>query len=371
MTWLATLAGELRTRRVPRRERARILLELRDHIECEPGSEERLGDPRELAVSFADELATSRARLSALQTFGALAVAAVALIVSQLVIASAGGHPGFANGISPLLFFPSLLGMVFAPQVALVAGSLAALPAVRVRHAPRLPAAQIDLIGRRARVALLAGFGTVAGLVLYLADFSSRFPGWYLGLVGGLAAVAGLALFTASRSVSRAQAIVSACPGAAGDVYDDVPVIGWRWLRRRPSLLGVVGSLLVAVAVTIFTAHAERSLQEGLERGIVEGLAAGVGFALLGRTVGLISGRGDRSGSAPPLPVATGEDTAHGPPALLASDADRTRAEVVLRDGFARGQLTLDELTVRLSVIHDAETVGQVRDALRGLSTDS
>ena len=54
MSWLDTLAGELRARRVPRRERARILLELRDHIECEPGCEERLGDPRELAITFAD-----------------------------------------------------------------------------------------------------------------------------------------------------------------------------------------------------------------------------------------------------------------------------------------------------------------------------
>ena len=370
MSWLDTLAGELRARRVPRRERARILLELRDHIECEPGCEERLGDPRELAITFADELASAQARLSAFQTFGALAVAAVALVVSQLVIASAGGYPGFATGISPLLFFPSLLGMVFAPQIALVAGSLAALPAIRLRRVPRLPSAQIDLIGRRARVALLAGFGTVAGLVLYLVDFSLRFPVWYVALAGGLATVAGVALSAASRSVRRAEAVVSACPGTAGDVYDDVPVIGRRWLRRRPWLLGIVGSLLVAVAATIVTAHAERSLQEGLERGIVEGLAAALGFALLGRTVGLISGPADRSGSARSSAVETGE-APHGPPALLASDTDRTRAELVLRNGFARGQLTLDELTVRLSAIHDAETVGQVRDALRGLSTDS
>ncbi len=371
MNWLDTLAAELDARRVPRRERVRILAELRDHIECEPGCEERLGDPRELAISFADELATFRVRLSAFQTFGALALAAAALIVSQLVLASAGGHPGFANGISPLLFFPALVGMVFAAQVALVAGSLAALRSVRLRQVQRLPTAQIDLIARRARVGALAGLATVWGLVLYLVDFSLRLPGWYIGLVGGLAAVAGVALYAAATTVNRAQAIVSASPGTAGDVYEDVPVIGWRWLRRRPWRLGAVGSLLVAVAVTVFTAHAERSLQEGLERGVVEGLAAAVGFALLGRAVGLTSSRADRSGSAGSWPVEGGGEAILGPLARLASDADRTRAELVLRDGFARGQLTLDELSVRLSAVHDADTVGQVRDALNGLATDS
>lgn len=365
MNWLDTLSAELGARRVPRRERARILAELRDHIECEPGCEERLGDPRELAIGFADELATFRARLSAFQTFGALALVAAALILSQLVIASAGGYPGFANGISPLLFFPALLGMVFAPQVALVAGSLAALRSVRLRHAQRLPAAQIDLIGSRARVGVLAGFVTVGGLVLYLVDFSLRLPGWYIGLVGGLAAVAGAVLYAASRSVSRSRAIVSASLGAAGDVYEDVPVIGWRWLRRRPWRLGAAGSLLVAVAVTVFTAHAERSLQEGLERGVVEGFAAALGFALLGRTVGLVS-RG-AAGSDGSVPV----EAMHRRLSRLASDADRTRAELVLRDGFARGQLTLDEFSVRLSAVHDADTVGQLYDALRGLATGS
>ena len=136
-----------------------ILLELDDHIECEPGCEDRLGDPRELAVKFADELATSRARRSALHAFVALALTAVALATSQLAIEAAGGYPGFTNGISLLLFFPALVGIFFAPQVALVTGSLAALRAIRRRRTPRLPAAEIGLITRRARIALLAGFG--------------------------------------------------------------------------------------------------------------------------------------------------------------------------------------------------------------------
>ena len=58
---------------------------------------------------------------------------------------------------------------------------------------------------------------------------------------------------------------------------------------RRPWRLGSAGSLLVAVAATVFAAHAERSLQEGIERGVIEGLGCGIGFALLGGAVGLFS----------------------------------------------------------------------------------
>ncbi len=58
MSWLGRLADELTTRLVTGREQRRIVLELRDHIDCERGCEARLGDPRQLAVEFADQLAT-------------------------------------------------------------------------------------------------------------------------------------------------------------------------------------------------------------------------------------------------------------------------------------------------------------------------
>jgi hypothetical protein len=359
MSWLETLAAELRARGVPARERRRILLELHDHIDCEPGCEDRLGAPRELAASFADELATARTRSGALRAFGALSLAAAALAISQLAIGTAGGHPGFSNGISLWLFFPALIGMFFAPQIALVAGTLAALRAVRRRGVAGLPAAELGLIGRRARVALLAGFATVAGLELYVIDFSQRLPAWYLGLVGGLATVAGAALCATLRGLTSAQAIVSTMPGTAGDVYDDLPLLGRHWLRRSPRRLGVVAALVVGGATTLFFAHAESSLQEGLERGVVEGLAAATGFALLGRAVGLIPARSEQRGLSPHAPA--------GFEHRLASDDDRALAAHALRDGFAAGQLKIEELGSRLSAVHTAETVGQLRDALRGL----
>jgi DUF1707 SHOCT-like domain len=353
MSWLETLAAELSARGVPARERRRILLELHDHIECEPGCEDRLGDPRELAGSFADQLATARTRSGALRAFGALALAAAVLAISQLAIHAAGGYPGYSNGLSTWLFFPALIGMLVAPQVALVAGSLAALRTVLRRHVAGIPAAEIDLIGRRSRIALLSGVATVAGLELYLINFANRFPGWYLSLIGGLAAAAGVTLVLALRDMRRAQAIVSTMPGTAGDVYDDLPLLARRWLQRRPWLLGAIGTLIVGAATTLFFAHAERSLQEGLQRGIVEALAAALGFLLLGRSVGLLPGP-----VAQPMLAAAGR---------LASDQDRALAEHILRDGYAAGQLTVDELSARLSAVHAAGTVGELRQALRGL----
>jgi hypothetical protein len=234
MSWVERLSIELIARGVPRRERAQIVLELEDHIACEQGCEERLGDPRELATGFAEQLATSRARVTAFRAFWALALAAVALALSQLAIGHTGGYPGFTSGLSLVLFVPALLGLFVAPQVALVAGSLAVLRAVRRRHERSLPAAEIELIERRTRVALLAGLGTVAGLGCYVLDFVLVLPGWYLMLIGGSAAVAGAALLSATGGLRATAAIVSRHPGPAGDVYDDLPVPGRRWLRRHP-----------------------------------------------------------------------------------------------------------------------------------------
>ena len=150
-----------------------------------------------------------------------------------------------------------------------------------------LPAEEIALIHRRSRVALAAGFATMAGLELYVVDFSQRLPAWWLGLSGGLAAIAGVGLFgRGSRTLVRARAIVSGAAGPAGDIYDDLPVLGWRWLRSRPWLLGALASLAVGLALGAFEAHAEHSVVEGIQRGMFEGLAAAVGFVLLGRAIG-------------------------------------------------------------------------------------
>jgi hypothetical protein len=285
MSWLDELSRELSDRGVRGSDRRRILLELADHVACEPACEDRLGDPRELASAFADELATARTRSAAIVTFAALTLAAIALAVSQLALNVAGGYPGYRDGGSMFLFVPAVFGMLIAPQVALVAGSLAAWGAWRRRRPARLPAGELDLIRRRARVAVAAGLATVIGLELYVADFSSALPAWWLVLVAGLAGVAALALLGAARSLRGARAFVSSTPGEAGDVYDDLPVIAWPWLRQHPWRLGAFTSLLVAFGMTAFAAHAEHSLFEGVQRGLGEGIAAAAGFAALGRSL--------------------------------------------------------------------------------------
>jgi hypothetical protein len=287
MSWLDQLSLELQSRGVGRRDRNRIRLEFEDHIACDPGCEPRLGDPRGLAACFADELASARARRSALAAVAALAVAAGAIAASQLAIGQAGGYPRFAHGISLALFVPAAVGMLVAPQFALVAGTLAVTRAIRRRRVPRLPAAEIELIERRSRIAVLAGLSTVAGLALWLLDLATQLPGWYLATVGSAAAAAGLALIVALRDVSSAARLVSSVDGPAGDVYDDLPYIGWGWLRRGRWRLGVLGSLAVAALTAVAQQHVEHSTAEGVQRGIAEGVAAMAGYLVLGRALGL------------------------------------------------------------------------------------
>jgi hypothetical protein len=176
--------------------------------------------------------------------------------------------------------------MLVASQVALVAGCLAALRALRRRRTVSLPAAELALLQRRTWIALIAGLATALGLELYVLDFSSVLAAWWLALVGGGAAVAVLALFAAMRALAHAGEIVSEAEGPSGDIFDDLPIPGARWVQRRRWRLGALAALGVTAVMTALVWHAERSLIEGLERGVVEGIAAAAGFALLGRAIG-------------------------------------------------------------------------------------
>lgn len=300
MTWLEQLADGLSAAGVRGAERARVLDELRDHIACEPGCEPQLGDPAELATRFADELAGSGARRSAFDAFAALAGVAVVLAVSQLTMGRAGGPPGFDNGLSLALFVPAALGMLVASQVALVTGTLAAWRSLRRRRAATMSAAEVALIRRRTRVALAAGWATLAGIGLYVIDFSAKLPTWWLGLVGGLVLVAAVGLAAATRALERTGETQCSVAGPGGDLYDDLPRFGRDWLRRHPWRLGVITALIVGAGVTLFIAHAERSLIEGLERGIPEALAAATAFLLLGGAIGAFAPRAADDGDHEP-----------------------------------------------------------------------
>jgi len=284
VTWLEEFEAELRRRRVRQAQRERLLAELSDHIACEEGIElVRLGAPREIAARYADELGADESRRGALVAFAALALTGAALAVQQLTLGRV-GYPGINHGASTLLAVIALLALVVGAQVSLVCGTLAAWRALRRRREPVLPAGEIALVGRRARIALAAGLSTVAGQLLYLLNFSALLPVWWLALNGSLAGVAIAALAFAWRAVGIGSSTLVLAAGPAGDIYDDLPPL--RPLRGHALRLWSVVAGVVGIAVTLVFWHAERSLAEGLERGGFEVIALSAGYALLGRAIG-------------------------------------------------------------------------------------
>jgi hypothetical protein len=291
MRWLGEFEDELRARRVRRSVRDRLVAELSDHLACEQGSASRLGAARELAGQCADELAADEARRGALVAFAALALTAVALVVS-LAALGAIGYPGFDHGFTTALSGPAILVLVFGSQVALVAGTLAAWRALRRRRGHVLPAAEVALLVRRTRVALAGGFAVVLALAVYVIDFATRLPVWWLALTGGLAVLAALAVAAAWRLVATAAGTVTLAAGPAGDIYDDLPPL--RPLRGHPLRLWAAAALFCGGAMTLFEWHAEHSLAEGLQRGIAEAVVFTVCFAALGGAVGAFARRAGR-----------------------------------------------------------------------------
>ena len=140
--------------------RKRIALEYADHLAVRPRRGGAAGNPEELAGEFAAELAADDARRVARNTFAALALAALALVAGQLTIAAAGGYLGYSSGLSTALAVPTILTILIAPQIALVAGSLAALRALRRRQSRRLPAGEGRDVQPRV---LLSGMRVLAG----------------------------------------------------------------------------------------------------------------------------------------------------------------------------------------------------------------
>jgi hypothetical protein len=276
--FVARLEDELATRRVRRSVRRRIVLEYADHIACEPESEQRLGDPVQLAGTFAAELAADDARAVARNTFASLALAAFALVVGQLTIVAAGGYPGYNNAGSTALALTAILMILVAPQVALVAGSLGALRAFRRRNSQLLPDAEVALIHRRCAIGGTAGLVACAGLLLYVADFTQQLAGWWLAVQAGTALVAAGALIVSGAQARRVRQTVALVPGPSGGIADDVPLVGF--VLARPRAAAVAATLVAGACGTVLGAVAERSLVEGLERGFFEALVVGVGLAL-------------------------------------------------------------------------------------------
>jgi hypothetical protein len=293
--FLERLDHQLANRGVRRSLRRRIALEYADHLACDPETEERLGDPEELAGAFAAELAADDARRGARNAFAALSLAALALVAGQLTIAAAGGYPGYNSGLSTALAVPTILTILIAPQVALVAGSLAALRALRTRGSRRLPDAEVALIRRRSAVAVGTGLATCAAMVLYATDHTQQMAGWWVALQLGLAAAAALALTVVAAQARGGRHTVGAVPGPSGGIVDDVPPLAHIATHPRAACAAAV--LLAGTAGTVLGAVAERSLIEGLERGTFEAIVVAVCLAVTLRlsAAGAVRGRAPQS----------------------------------------------------------------------------
>jgi hypothetical protein len=276
--FIQRLDHELANRGVRRSMRRRIALEYADHLACDPDAEARLGDPAELAGQFAAELAADDARRVARNAFIALALAALAVVVGQLTISAAGGYPGYNNGLSTALAVPTILTILIAPQIALVAGCLAALRALRRRGSRLLPDAEVALIHRRARIAVGAGLALCVALLLYAVDHTQEMAGWWVALQIGLATAAGLALIVVALQARRSRQTIGAVPGPSGGLVDDLPPLALAANHRRATC--ITAALLAGAVGTVLGGVAERSLIEGLERGTFEAIVVAVCLAL-------------------------------------------------------------------------------------------
>jgi hypothetical protein len=267
----------------------RIVSEFEDHLECDPTATDRLGDPSMVAREFANQLAAVRARRSALAAFVALAGAAAALAGPLVAVDYAGGYPDIFDGRSFTLTALAGIGMFIAPQVAFVAGLLAALRALRRRNTAVLPAAEVELLHRRVKVALIAGTSTMAGVVLYAVNFTAQMPSWWtsLAIACAIATLPGMGL--AAAELGRARTLRPLAVGGSGGLGDDFPLPAVRRLEARPWALGVAVGVPVVVLTFAAGGLAEGNLASGSLDAVVEALAFFAGFVALRRFLGISS----------------------------------------------------------------------------------
>jgi hypothetical protein len=246
------LDAELRAVGIPRRRRQRIAAELADHLACNPDAQ--LGEPRDLARRFADELGTAYARSAGFGIF--LALAPVGLLFGVLVLVS-----GFAvvNG-----------GVVIGTQLAFVGGMLALLRAWRLRGARVVSTHDAVVLRRRAELG-------IAGGALTLASIAGGPTTW---LVWTTVAAGAVLLGASAATVARAARIRPAADGPRRDLSFDLGVAVAPW---RLAFL-ITGAVALCIAVDGVVAS---DPIDGLARAVLDGLLCLSGFAVLGGWLGL------------------------------------------------------------------------------------
>jgi hypothetical protein len=262
--------------------RKRIVTEFADHLSCDPDAD--LGDPAALATQFADELGTSFARTAAFQTFVALSLAGVLVVVRAVALLPLTANDfGTADTVS-------LLISAIAAQVALVAGGLGLLRALQLRGRATIPREEASVLARRAAIGLAAGVVTI--IAFPLSQAYRVHPGavtigshptnvwWPLASAAGV-----VMLLAAAPAVVRAARLRPQTAGPAGDLLADLGPLQPVAARIAS---GSVNRLAFMVAATLaivmaLAGVAANDPYDGLLRGLLEGGAFLGGYAVLGR----------------------------------------------------------------------------------------
>jgi hypothetical protein len=280
--------------------RARILTEFQDHLASDPAV--NLGEPGQIAAQFADELGTDLARRAALRAFAALALAGVLFAIAFITVGRV--HSSAAEGASSALgglasavgrIHPSTLAIIamvvclVAVQVSVAAGVLGLLRAIRLRDHVVVATEEAIVLVRRAGVALMTGAVALLALPLVAVTLPQLSSSWkVLAYV-----VTGVGLCSIASAVPAVRAALRLTPkldGRAGDLVDDLDAVVPLRLPGSPWQFAVIVSVAVAVVLTA-AGIVQSDPFDGALRGLADGLACLGGFALLGRYLGLRTGR--------------------------------------------------------------------------------
>jgi uncharacterized membrane protein len=299
--YLGSLSAELQ---VPRRLRARIVAETRDHLEqavaagkSEAEAAEAFGDPRLVAARFHEELASSSARRASAHTVRLFAFFAIAIALAAI---------GTSNA------FPVGVVVFIGAQLAAVAGAVAFVRWLRFRSDTSVPADRLADIYR-------ADALTVAAIALVaVAEVVNGVGAGRPALLVGGAVLLAAALPAAVRvrtAMRRARVVPAAKPGE--DVLDDLAAVAsryvpglvddvrrvpsiprWLDLRRSPWRFCLVFAAACGIGLALWHGIAEgvgpiapadlaRTLLAGLTLASMEGLAVVACFAAFGRLLGI------------------------------------------------------------------------------------
>jgi hypothetical protein len=262
----------------------RIVAEIEDHLACDPGAD--LGEPKVIARQFADELGTRRALRAAGVAFAALAVAGVLFVVTLLAVRSLGGFVARVHQSESTLAVVGIGLSAVGAQVALIAGGLGCLRALRRWHAQVLSREEALVLVRRASVGLAAGLVTLVGLAFAAIGLQGHIAEWWTTLALSAAGAGTLALGAALPIVLAARRLRPLAQGAAGDLSDDLR--GLLPVRLHAGSWSFAACVVCVLALGLtLVGIVQDDPYDGALRGLADGAACLFGYVALGRYLGL------------------------------------------------------------------------------------